>query len=282
MSIDMLAQLGGMMFNGYYKLSGDRGKAIDTVCPVLAAALPNSTIPLDLKGQAYIEYAWDARGSGWASTVTDQGMHLMLQRLQIARDTLVDACNKDSFDYVAPTAMLSVVLGDGAGLDEEKKWFIKALEANPDNRPAYKALMYFLEPKWYGDEKAMLNFGYECVSTQNFAAGIPLELASGYDALSRYQGANYAGRPQPQYFRDTASAWPDICACFVPTLQLYPDDYHERSLFARYAVWCGQYDEARQQFQILGDHAELKVFGSQLEFNKLVSEANNPPASTQP
>jgi hypothetical protein len=174
------------------------------------------------------------------------------------------------------------VLGEGSGQAEIEKWFIKAIEANPDHLPAYRAKMYFLEPKWYGGPDQMLAFGHECLATQNFAAGIPMELASAHEALSRYSGASYNSKPQPQYFQDNADAWEDICAGFVPALALAPDDYHDRSLFARYALWCGQYDEANRQFKLLADHADLGVFGSQAQFNKLRNEANTQSASTQP
>jgi hypothetical protein len=277
-----LAQMADLMENDYYRCTGDRAKSIDTVFSVVANALPGSTIPLDLKGRVYIDLAWDARGSGWASTVTDNGQRLMQQRLQIARQVFTQACDKDPFDYTAPTQMIGVVLGDGSGQPEMEKWFNKAVEAYPDNQDAYSKRMYFLEPKWYGSQQAMLDFGHECVATQNFGSGIPLELASAHEALSRYYGNGYSSTPQRQYFHDDPSVWPDVCASCVPTLYLFPDDYYVRSLFALYADWCGEYGEAIHQFKLLGDHPDLTVFGSQEQFYELRNEALTQSATTQP
>jgi len=282
MAPQLLAELAELLQDGYFRSSGDRLKAIDTVYPVVAGALPHSTIPLDFKGKVYVNLAWDARGNGWSDTITPEGADLMRQRLQIAREALTVASDEDSFDFAAPTQMLNVLLEDGSGQPEMERWFIKATEANPDHRPAYGHRMYYLEPKWNGSPEAMLDFGRECVATQNFAAGIPLELASAHEALSRYYGGRYSAKPQRQYFMENPSSWDDICSGFVPALYLDPDNYHNRSLFARYAVWCGQYDEAKRQFTLLADHADLQVFGNQLQFQKLRNEANGASASTQP
>jgi hypothetical protein len=277
-----LAQMADLMQDDYYRCTGDRAKSIDTVFPVVAAALPASPIPLDLKGRVYIDLAWDARGSGWANSITETGARLMQERLQIARQSLTDACAKDSFDYTAPSLMIGVVLGDGSGQAEMDKWFTKAALAYPDNREPYSKRMYFLEPKWYGSYQAMIDFGHECVATQNFACGIPLELAAAHQALSQYYGTGYSLRPQRQYFHDNTAVWPDVCASYVPTLYLFPDDNYDRSLFARDAVWCGQYAEAVHQFKLLGDHPDFEVFGSQSQFYQLRNEAQTQAATTQP
>jgi hypothetical protein len=139
-----LGELAFRLQDGNFSLSGDRLIAFDKVYPVVAAALPQSPIPLHLKGRVYIDSAWDARGTGYANTVTPEADELMRKRLEIARAALIEASDKDSFDYVAPTAMLDVVLGEGTGETELKKWFIRAIEANPDDRLPYTARMYFL------------------------------------------------------------------------------------------------------------------------------------------
>jgi hypothetical protein len=127
----------------------------------------------------------------------------------------------------------------------------------------------------------MLAFGRDCVATQNFTAGIPLELADAHMALSSYYAKSHSA-PRRQYFQDNGAAWNDICAGFVPLLYINPDDYHDRSVFARFAVWCGQYDEANRQFKVLGDHADVRVFGSQLQLTELRNEANGQSSTTQP
>ena len=62
-----------------------REPAFNRIYPVLQKALPKSALPLLFKGKFYKEWAWDARGSGWASTVTPEGGQLMEQRLATAQ-----------------------------------------------------------------------------------------------------------------------------------------------------------------------------------------------------
>ncbi len=178
--------------------------------------------------------------------------------------------------------MMSVVLGDGSGQAELDKWFTIATQANPDNTQPYTSRMYYLEPKWYGSYQAMIDFGHECVATQNYASGIPLQLADAHAALSQYSNSGYSLRPDRQYFHDNPAVWPDVCASYVPTLYLFPKDYYVRTLFARDATWCGQYQEAFHQFKLLGEHADATVFTSPTQLEELRLEAQYQSATTQP
>ena len=45
------------------------------------------TAPIAL-GNAYLNYAYLARGGGYANTVTDEGWRLFAERVQLARETL--------------------------------------------------------------------------------------------------------------------------------------------------------------------------------------------------
>jgi hypothetical protein len=277
------SQLADLLQENYFRLWGDRLKAFETVYPVVSAALPGSTVPLDLKGTAYINLAWDARDSGWASTVTEKGAALMMERLQTARAALTEAWKKDSFDYIAATQMITVVLGDGSGKNEMEQWFVRAVEAYPDYVAAYHSKMYFLEPKWYGSPDEMIAFGHECAATQNYGLAIPLRLVGAHEALSHYTGQQYSLTPVRAYFHDNAPmVWDDISSVYVPTLALYPNDYFDRSYFARYAAWCHHYDEADRQFKLLGDHVNLRAFTSQTELDELRGEAASNAANHTP
>ncbi len=79
-----LVEIVDLLQYDYWQCTGDRAKAVDTIFPVISAALPNSPIPLDFKGATYIDLAWDARGSGWASTVTTDGARRMQDCLNTA------------------------------------------------------------------------------------------------------------------------------------------------------------------------------------------------------
>src|SRR6185437_9781417 len=71
--------------------------------PTLNAALPNDPGPLYVKGEVCVQWAWQARGSGVAATVTDKGWKLMAERLTEAEATLERAYELDPKDPRAPT-----------------------------------------------------------------------------------------------------------------------------------------------------------------------------------
>lgn len=48
----------------------------------------NTYLPLLQLGKFYIKYAWNARGGGWASTVSEQGWEFFRKRVQLAREHL--------------------------------------------------------------------------------------------------------------------------------------------------------------------------------------------------
>ena len=50
------------------------------------AAFPESPIRPVAEPSAWIDYAWQARGSGWARTVTDEGWQRFAERLATSVD----------------------------------------------------------------------------------------------------------------------------------------------------------------------------------------------------
>lgn len=120
----------------------------------------------------------------------------------------------------------------------------------------------------------MLAFGRECVATQNFTPGIPLQLTYAHMTLATYHGLPTNGvTPDPAYYKGNAVAWADIQAAIDPILDVYPTDASYRTILARYAVLCGQYDEANKQFKILGDKVDATRFASPAEMNAMRQEA---------
>jgi hypothetical protein len=77
------------------------------------AATPNSITARVVLAQAYIDYAWDARGGETGDTVTNSGWKLFGQRLEQAKATLDEASALPSKCPEWYYAMLRVALGQG-------------------------------------------------------------------------------------------------------------------------------------------------------------------------
>jgi hypothetical protein len=274
-STTALYDLAYTLRNDFQNLAGQPTDVFETIDAPLAAAMPKSALRHVLKAIACIDSAMAARGGGFANTVTQQGAQLMASRLKIARAELLQADTFDPHDYRVAVNMMAVVLGEASGRMEMEHWFAKAIEANPDTIEPYVSKMNFLEPKWFGSAAEMIAFGHECAATQNYAPGIPDLKYLAYSALSHYQLGRWTPTENREYFRNNAAAWADIKPDIDQILLRYPNNNNYRSLLARYAVWCGQYDEANKLFAMLGDNVDVTPFGSPAELQKLRAEAAN-------
>jgi Domain of unknown function (DUF4034) len=98
-----------------------------------------------------VGYAWDARGSGWADTVTEEGWRLMGERLNQATKVLDDAGELKAHCPVAWSVRMKVGLGLGMGKTEFKALFDDALRTNPDYSAYYYRRAMYLLPRWFGE-----------------------------------------------------------------------------------------------------------------------------------
>ena len=219
------------------------------LAPSLEAALPNRAEPFVFKGRYYIQWAWEARGNGFANTVTEKGGQLMQERLVVAEQSLKRAYELDPTDPAAPTEMLTCELGQGKGKQVMELWFKRAMEADPDNITACNHKMYYLEPKWYGSEEEVLAFGEECYKTGNYTAKIPMLLIAAHKTVSSYTPDQMVYYKQPR-------VWQDMKRVLEPYLRVRPDDYESRNQFCSLAGATGHWDVAHEQLDHLGDHVD--------------------------
>src|SRR6266436_7696609 len=100
---------------------------------------------------AYLDYAHDARGSGYASTVSESGWKLFEQRTAEAKRILKEAsalATKCPEWYVA---MQMVSVNQGWSVTEARALFEEANKFEPEYYTYARDLAYYLLPKWSGD-----------------------------------------------------------------------------------------------------------------------------------
>lgn len=97
-------------------------------------------------------YAWRARGGGYANTVSDEAWHRFSDRLNQAAVVLAGA---KSLNEKCPFYWSSA-MGLGLGLQVTKAQFNdlfkEAIQAEPDFEDYYSLRAVFLLPRWYGSE----------------------------------------------------------------------------------------------------------------------------------
>ncbi|WP_411825581.1 hypothetical protein [Luteolibacter sp. AS25] len=113
---------------------------------------PDSQFPRISLAAFYVDYAWRARGGGFASTVSDEGWRLMTERLGKAGDVLEAAFAEteitDPSIYVIATR---IALGAGLPPDAFDSFVVASLELEPGYHHTLLSRGYSLLPRWYGE-----------------------------------------------------------------------------------------------------------------------------------
>ena len=107
---------------------------------------------------AQLQYAWRARGGGYADKVTDDGWRVFQQRAEMAAKTLMDASSLPAKcpEWFLTTQLTARALGQSKEM--QTAIFEKAIAFEPDYQYFYRAQAEMLMPKWEGEEGEMAAF----------------------------------------------------------------------------------------------------------------------------
>jgi tetratricopeptide (TPR) repeat protein len=114
--------------------------------------------------QAYVGYAWQARGDGRANTVTEEGGRLFQERLDAARRVLDGAKSAGQRCPHWYATMLGVALGQGWDPASYDQLFAEATAFEPSYTAYYEQKAYYLLPRWYGRQGDWARFAEEAAS----------------------------------------------------------------------------------------------------------------------
>ncbi len=261
-------------------LDGDRKPSIDMLFEIMQRAQPKSPVADLFKGLAYRKYAWDARGNGFAGTVTDEGWRLLNERLTVSKDSFNRALSKDPNCAPAAAEMIGALLGADEGRAEMEKYFQRAIIADPDCYAAYDNKLYYLTTKWHGTAKDQLEFGRACLATKRWETRIPFlllqaqrnmvegrfrELCEKTDDAAACQKA--WGQAIAELYAATPNTWKDVQDLYDGYLAWNPNAVTERVNYAKAAIVAGHLDIVQQQL----DHLD-KVANTDPLFKIIIGE----------
>jgi hypothetical protein len=262
------------VMENFFKSLGDREKAIARVTAVLERNAAWRPLLLCVRATGYIQYGWEARGTGLANTVTPEGWRLFDERLRHAEKDLLEAWELAPDFYPAANKMQIVGLGLSWEPEEVDVWFQRAMKANADNIEACLNKLYYFEPKWHGKGVEILVFGRKCRDTANWEGRLPFVLVAAHEAYARYF-------PPGQHFRHPGT-WKEIQPIYEAFLKLHPESKFDRAMYAKWAYECGQYEEAQRLFAALGEDDWVDVFSSVAEYQQALADVRNRVAAPNP
>jgi len=153
--------------------SNDRHRVIESVIEVEGRpkALdkwlderPHSAMAHIASGLHYIHWAWEARGGGLGSTVSDKGIGLFFERLFMAKEQLeraIELENKYADPYVG---LMSIAMGTGIEREEIWSYFAKALVHCENHYSAHSSMINAVAEKWGGEEGEMFVVAHQAAS----------------------------------------------------------------------------------------------------------------------
>lgn len=232
------------------------------------ASDPQSPTPRIALAQAYTQFAWKARGNGFANTVTPQGYALFTQRIQSARQTLENAAKISVNCPAWYRAMQIVALAQGWPRKQVDALVQTALSHDPEYFPVALAEANFLLPKWYGKPGDTEAYAAQVADTIGGREGDAV-----YFLIAIH--VNCCRRTQAPAMDEAR-----VQRGFAALEQLYGTTNYERNAAAFIALRAGDTATAQQLFARIGNDWAAAVWGGKPRFD--ASRTGQPVGGVQP
>ena len=205
--------------------------------------------------------AWNTRGNGFASTVSDEDFKTFHTHTKIAGEHFKKAYQIHPERPEAATGLISIST-EGGTEEPERHWFNKAVEAEMDFSRAYFALLRAYRPRWGGSFEQMIAFGEECAATELYDTTIPevyLHAVKLIKQDSDYETVNKMGlyHKMHEVFKKYGKLESEN------KLFLFPIKNYFRSWHFCYAVKLNKFQHVKKLYELYGEDVySKKVFDS--------------------
>ena len=220
------------------------------------AANPQSITARVGLADAYVSYAWVARGNGYADQVTPEGGRLFDERIEQAANVLIEASKLQAKCPHWYYEFLIVGLAGGMDKDQLRQIFDKGLAYAPDYYYLYQQEAFALLPKWAGEEG----------DTEKFAEETYRQVGGDKGAMLYFLIAstlcNECGDFRPERY-----SWPVLQVGFGALEKNYGLNPLRINDFARMAVIYEDRPVAAKAFARIGENWEQSAWGSRAQFD---------------
>lgn len=210
-----------------------------------------------MRGRRFQRLAWKARGSGYSNTVTEEGWKDFAAYLDQARGELERSYELAPEVPFAASRMISVAMGRSDDpVAEMRTWFDRAIAAQSDFWPAYNDWLWGMRPRWHGSHEAMLAFGEHCLATGRHDTRVPNHYLAAVKEVA--EDSDNGIYQDERVYRNLRQ----LCLGEIE----HADDPRTvrewRSLLAVLAFRKGEFDETREQWNLLKGEMEPSVLTS--------------------
>jgi hypothetical protein len=256
-------RLASETINGYYAMwrAMKAQAAFEQISPVLDQALKGNAARDAVAAAAYEEWAWEARGGGFANTVTAEGWQLFAERIKKSHEAAEAGWREDPFNTVCCDLMIRVCMGGELGDDAMESWFERAMLADPNDAEACQNKAFYLSPQWHGNAEDAIVFGRECVEKGKPRNRVSLVIVSVYSNLARLTGRAEELYTDPEVWKDIRAAYGVV----VADESRLKDDrkalLKDRSELMMWALRCGQWQAYLDLSKKFGEEVDAVTLG---------------------
>ncbi len=188
-----------------------------------------------VEAQFWITYAWNARGEGYANTVTSEGWKLFRERLEKAREVLDQSKNYAAVSPLWYDKYLSLAVAQGWPRWEVQALFDEAIAKEPYYHGHYFSMTRYLQPRWHGDYYEIEKFARQTANATKAKDGMTL-YARIYWYLNQLEPVDF------KVFEDSQASWEAMRDGFQDLMTRYPKSYWNMNNFAAFACRAGDKD----------------------------------------
>ena len=214
------------------------------------------TAPIAL-AESYVSYAWDARGDGSSSTVSDSGWKLFGERLAQAKTILDDASALASKCPDWYITMQQVAQGQSWELPKATALFQQAVAFEPGYQYYYRTQANILLPKWSGEEGDAARFAGESANRISGEAGDVLYFLIAERIVCACEDKEFS------HF-----SWPRLQNGFAALEKKYGTSLVSVNSFALMATNSGDWVIADSAFQRIGDNWDKEAWLTEAWFKQ--------------
>lgn len=218
---------------------------------------PNSPSAWLIHGSHGMKWAWQARGTGYGNTVSEDAVNAFFARLERAEQSLLRAASLDPGDATPWSWLIRNAIGLQLEESETARRFGEAVRRAPSHRQAHSARLQSLARKWGGSHEKMWEFVKHSTAGVGPGSSLFVLVAEAHIEMWFAATADNGHNVPAGFFRDpsiqrsllAASQSAFAPGAFRPTI----DSVRNRNYFA-FCLWkAGLLREAGEHFAALGN-----------------------------
>lgn len=211
---------------------------------------PQSTTPRICASEMLVEYAWQARGTGTANTLSERERQLFYDRLTLAHEHALAAAELADDQPLVYLMLMRSSHGLTRDIAASRQHALRALQLDPACIEAVQTMGVALLPRWYGRPGDLHEFGTDAVNATRASQGNAMYAVLA-QIVSEFESPEFTYRELK---------WNQIRQGYLDLIERHPEAISRRAELMLHACRAGDRDSAEAAFAAYGGSYEESGF----------------------